>query len=290
MIVTVTGGKGGCGKSFIATSIAYLLSNTGYHVLLLDTDVDNPSTPYLLETKLEETREVYIFNPVIDHSRCIRCLKCVENCIEHALTYIPGKGIVFLKELCNGCGVCKIVCPVDAVGEGRGFEGYYRYYSTPYNIDLVTGEVNPGNPRTIYFTARLVEEHKHLFNRYDYVVIDSPPGSSARIYSVVKYAGKAVVVTEPTPLSISDLWRNLDVVKRYIGLDNILVVINKTGLSREKEESLKERLESESIAYKEIPYSRLVVESYYHGKPLPLLYPGSREASILEGIMEWITS
>lgn len=49
--ILVMSGKGGVGKSTVATYLALLLSERGYHVGLLDVDLHGPSIPHLLNVQ-----------------------------------------------------------------------------------------------------------------------------------------------------------------------------------------------------------------------------------------------
>ncbi|MEM1683636.1 MAG: P-loop NTPase [Ignisphaera sp.] len=47
-VVIVMSGKGGVGKSFVATSLAIAFKNLGYSVAILDADIHGPSVPWIL--------------------------------------------------------------------------------------------------------------------------------------------------------------------------------------------------------------------------------------------------
>jgi len=53
----------------------------------------------------------------IDASRCVDCERCVEACVERAITR-PGDATLstlVIGESCNGCGECAKICPTGAV-------------------------------------------------------------------------------------------------------------------------------------------------------------------------------
>lgn len=47
-VIAVLSGKGGVGKTFVATNLAFFLSDKGYHVGLVDGDIDCPNIPAVL--------------------------------------------------------------------------------------------------------------------------------------------------------------------------------------------------------------------------------------------------
>lgn len=52
----------------------------------------------------------------IETSECITCDTCVRNCPpEFGAIFDRGLDVVIIPELCSGCPVCVMVCPVDCI-------------------------------------------------------------------------------------------------------------------------------------------------------------------------------
>lgn len=52
----------------------------------------------------------------IETSECIVCDSCVRNCPpEFGAIFNRGLDVVIAPELCSGCPVCVMVCPVDCI-------------------------------------------------------------------------------------------------------------------------------------------------------------------------------
>jgi H+/Na+-translocating ferredoxin:NAD+ oxidoreductase subunit B len=52
----------------------------------------------------------------IEASECITCDLCVRNCPpEFGAIFDRGLDVVIVPELCSGCPVCVLVCPVDCI-------------------------------------------------------------------------------------------------------------------------------------------------------------------------------
>lgn len=52
----------------------------------------------------------------IETSECIVCDNCVRNCPpEFGAIFDRGLDVVIVPELCSGCPVCVMVCPVDCI-------------------------------------------------------------------------------------------------------------------------------------------------------------------------------
>ena len=53
--------------------------------------------------------------PVIDQSKCIRCLLCWVYCPEPAVVRGEGDRVEIDYDYCKGCGICANECPVKAI-------------------------------------------------------------------------------------------------------------------------------------------------------------------------------
>ncbi|MFI0450338.1 4Fe-4S dicluster-binding protein [Actinomadura sp. 6N118] len=52
----------------------------------------------------------------IETSECITCDLCLRNCPpEFGAIFDRGLDVVIIPELCSGCPVCVMVCPVDCI-------------------------------------------------------------------------------------------------------------------------------------------------------------------------------
>ena len=53
----------------------------------------------------------------LDNSRCLAqrggCFACIDHCPKAAVSIALGTGIAVDGELCDGCGECAAVCPID---------------------------------------------------------------------------------------------------------------------------------------------------------------------------------
>nr|NIN67918.1 P-loop NTPase [Anaerolineae bacterium] len=71
MRVAVASGKGGTGKTTVATSLALSLDVS--RTLVLDCDVEAPNAHLFLAPTFEWREEVGILIPEVDESRCTFC-------------------------------------------------------------------------------------------------------------------------------------------------------------------------------------------------------------------------
>ena len=52
-----------------------------------------------------------IEHPVVDHSKCIKCMMCWVYCPEGVI----DRNIMIDMDFCKGCGICSNECPVNAI-------------------------------------------------------------------------------------------------------------------------------------------------------------------------------
>ena len=110
MIISIGSGKGGTGKTTVATNLALSLEK----VQFFDCDVEEPDSNIFLKTEISDSKDVNIMIPEIDKAKCSNCGKCSKFCKYNALAVLESDVLVF-PELCHSCGGCEMVCPVKAV-------------------------------------------------------------------------------------------------------------------------------------------------------------------------------
>jgi MinD superfamily P-loop ATPase len=179
MIISVASGKGGTGKTLIATSLALSLGN-GTEVQFLDCDVEEPNAHIFLKPVIERREPVSIPIPQIDEQKCTFCGKCAEVCAYNALAVLKDRVLVF-PELCHGCGACSYLCPEDAISEVEREIGVVEVGRSK-QIEFIHGRLAVGEamaPPVI----RKVKEH---VDPEKTVIIDVPPGTSCPVVEAVE--------------------------------------------------------------------------------------------------------
>ena len=285
-IISVAGGKGGTGKTLVAVNLAYML-NQDRRTLLVDVDVDNPCTRSFFEVRQLWEKKVLEFRPKINQDLCKLCGICVRNCPEHALVMIPGKQVILVEELCAGCGVCRLVCPFNAIEESWIEGGVVKGYETEDGIDLVVGELQPTCKRSPVMILKTLNAVKDLIEKYEYIVMDAPPGADAGIYSIMDYSETILAVTEPTPLGLMDLKKIYRLYQKFFhGRKRFMVIINKYGLPGGSDQETRRFLEENGIAWTTIPYDDSIVRSYIAGELIVKTHPDSKAANSLRGVIK----
>ena len=259
MILSIASGKGGTGKTSLATNLALSLKN----VQLLDCDVEEPNAHLFLHPKIDETKPVYISKPVIDEEKCDRCGKCSTFCQYNALFVTPEEVMLF-PQLCHGCEGCMIVCPKNAITKENVEIGVVKK-GIVENMELVYGELDVGEPMPV----PVIKAVKQQIKEDRTVIVDSPPGASCPAIESVYGSDYCILVSEPTPFGLHDLKIIVQVLEEL----NIPfgVVINRAGIGDRKIYDFCE--ENEVPILLEIPFQRKIAELYSRGIPFVVEMP-----------------
>ena len=258
MKIAVLSGKGGTGKTTVATNLAYSLHRDGKKIQLLDTDAEEPNSHIFFDVEYIKEESVNILIPKINRNACTHCGKCAQACEFSAISVSP-KHIMVFEYLCHGCGVCSMVCPVNAISEEPKEIGKVRLGRTKEGISFGEGVLNVGEPSPVRVIRQL---KKHIDQNVEVVVLDSPPGTSCPVVETLQDVDFAVLVTEPTPFGLHDLKLSVKTISEL----NIAtgVVLNRyDGSYVEVEKYLKE--ENIPLMMK-IPYDVDIARSYSNGK------------------------
>jgi len=205
MIISVASGKGGTGKTLVATSLALSLWEG---VQLLDCDVEEPNAHILLKPTIIRSQPVCIPVPKVDEKKCTHCGKCAEVCAYHAIVVLEQSVLVF-PELCHGCGACSYLCPEKVITEqGREIGTVEAGYSG--EIEFVQGKLAIGEA----MAPPVIRQVKQNINLAKTVIIDVPPGTSCPVVESIKGSDFCLLVTEPTPFGANDLSLMVEVTRK----------------------------------------------------------------------------
>ena len=255
MIISVASGKGGTGKTTIATNLAVSLEKG---IKFLDCDVEEPNAHLFLRPNIDYSEVVTVPVPEIDLEKCDFCGKCAEFCQFNAIS-VMGKNILTFPELCHGCGGCSLICPKEAISE-RPREIGILEHGFSGEIEFVHGRLKIREVMAV----PLIERVKKHIDAEKIVIIDAPPGTSCPVIATIKNSDFVVLVTEPTPFGLHDL-------RLAVGVARVLrlpmgIVINRADLG---DKGVFEYCEKEGIPILiTIPFEREIAESYARGELL----------------------
>jgi len=264
--IAVTGGKGGVGKSTIATLIAGNYLNQGYKVLVVDLDVECPNDYLLLGQKLKKPiGRVYANFPVLNKQKCRRCGLCVKICQEHAIFQAPREYPKFFKDLCSGCGACSIVCPYHAIEQKKEETGRIYQNKIRDGFYLVTGEARAALQETGPVVLKAKKKALKIAREkgLEIVIFDTAAGLHCPVVSALLENDLAYLVTEPTPLGIHDLKLIIKLIKKLKLKSKIIINQSDLGPTKEIEEAAREN--KIRISGK-VPSSKKIARAYSQGR------------------------
>ncbi len=264
MIITVASGKGGTGKTTVATNLAFSLAD---HVQFLDCDVEEPNAHLFLKPALGEKQRVFTPVPVVDETACSYCRKCAEICRFRAITVL-GKKVLTFPEMCHSCGGCMEICPERAITE-TGRELGVIEEGRRDDIGFVHGRLRVGEAMAPPLIRKVLSHV--LPGKVN--IIDAPPGTSCPVITAMRGADFVLLVTEPTPFGLHDLKLAVETVK-ILGLPRGLI-INRAGIG---DDGVKEYAEEEGLpVLMEIPFERSIAEACSRGRLVVEALPGWKE-------------
>ncbi len=227
MIISIASGKGGTGKTLVATSLALSLKDK-HKVQLLDCDVEEPNDHIFLKPVITRSEAVCIQTPKVDEEKCTYCGKCAEVCAYNAIAVFPGHVLVF-PELCHGCGACSYLCPEKAVSE-EGREIGVVEQGHAEGMEFAQGKLNVGEA----MATPVIRKVKEQINHDGITIIDASPGTSCPVVEATKDSDFCLLVTEPTPFGLNDLVLAVEMV-RELNIP-LAVVLNRAGVGDNKVE------------------------------------------------------
>ena len=266
MIIAIASGKGGTGKTTVATSLAIAMMEADNTVSCLDCDVEGPNAHLFLKPAIEQRKQVNVLIPEVNDELCTACGQCAEVCEFHAIVTLGGKTLVF-PELCHGCGSCTLVCPEEAITEIPKPLGVLESGLTNEGIKFAHGVLNVGEPMAVPVITQLKDWHPH--SNQDIVILDSPPGASCPVVESLRGADFVILVTEPTPFGLHDL-------KLAVKLTDELniptgVIVNRDGIG---DTGVDEYCREDNLPIlMRIPFDREIGEGIARGKPLVEIRP-----------------
>ncbi len=256
MKIAIASGKGGTGKTTVATNLAWLFAHLGGQVVYVDCDVEAPNGHIFLKPVITERQPASTLVPEVDAAQCIHCGACGEFCRHNALLCLPEQ-VVSFPELCHACGGCRLVCPVGAIREIPRDIGFIdKGQAGP--IAFISGLLNIGEA----MSPPLIKTVKARAVAGKVTIVDAPPGTSCPVIESIRDCDYVALVTEPTPFGLNDLQLAVEMA-RALGLP-FGVIVNRAGLN---DRPLLDYCSEQRIPLlAQLPEDRRVAEAYSRGE------------------------
>ena len=207
MNIAIASGKGGTGKTTVATSLACTAASSGERVTYVDCDVEEPNGHIFLKPTIASSEKATMLYPEVDENTCISCGKCTEICQFNAIVMIGEKPLVY-PEMCHDCGGCYEVCPADAIALKEREIGIVETGQAG-EVQFIHGKLKIGQ----VMSPPLIRAVKDCITDEGFIIVDSPPGTSCPVIEAVRRADFALLVTEPTPFGFHDFKLTVEVLE-----------------------------------------------------------------------------
>lgn len=250
MKIAVLSGKGGTGKTTVATSLAKVLPDSQY----ADCDVEEPNGFIFLKPDLLAPVNVEVLVPQVDDDTCTGCGACSRICQFNAIAVTKKKVLIF-PELCHHCGACVLVCEPGALCEVERTIGVIERNRSG---SFIQGKLNIGEPSGL----PIIEAIKKNLDPDRTAILDCSPGAACAVVKTLEGVDYALLVTEPTPFGLHDLAIAVSLVQK-LGIASG-VVLNKAGSDNR---IITEFCQQQHLpVLMEIPFSRNIAEHYAAGQ------------------------
>ncbi|MBN1039384.1 MULTISPECIES: ATP-binding protein [unclassified Clostridium] len=264
MELVVLSGKGGTGKTTIATSLAELVGD----VIRIDCDVDAPNFYMFYEGKdIEKTKFLGSKKAIIDEDLCIKCGKCESVCKFDAI-----KDFNINTFLCEGCGACTLVCPPKAINLEDEKTADTFISELDHGI-ISRAEMEIGSDGSGKLISYLRKNGKKFNKDEKLIIVDGSPGIGCSVISSITGSDATLIVTEPTKSGLEDLMRVVTLCEHF-GIFT-MVCINKFDINEAMSKNIEKFIIEKNISLVgKIPYDDVVMKSINELKPI-ISYPDS---------------
>jgi len=259
--ITIISGKGGTGKTTITAAFASLAKNT----VMADCDVDAPDLHIILDPMVKQRFPFYGMKVAIrDEAKCTQCGECRKRCKFDAI----DERFNIIDDVCEGCGVCQLVCREKAIRLIDRISGSIIVSETRFG-PFVHGELRIAEEASGKLVTLVRKKAKEVAMEKgrDLIIIDGPPGIGCPAIAAISGSNLVLAVTEPTVSGAHDLERVLSLTNHF-GIETV-VCINKSSINPDNTNKIREFCESRGLeVVGEIPYDNCVTKSMVAGMTL----------------------
>ncbi|NOR85778.1 P-loop NTPase [archaeon] len=265
--VTILSGKGGVGKSSITASLAVAFSKDK-KIICADCDVDASNLSLVFGTNKYEQWDDLSTNEkaIFDLDKCNSCKICYEECYFNAIIWKNNKPK--LKDFsCEGCGMCELVCPQNAISLKAVNNAKIGYANTKYGFDVVSAQLNPGESGSGKVVFEVKKKAKDIGIKADIMFVDSAAGIGCPVIASITGSDYAIIVTEPTPSGFSDMKKAFEIVKHF----NIPtgIIINKFDLNPTQTKTIEKFVNINKLKIlSKIPFDKKFAKALTKMKPI----------------------
>lgn len=257
----ILSGKGGTGKTTVASAFIHLLQAKAY----ADCDVDAPNLHLVMASQPASQQQDFfaLQVAVVDRSICQECGECLNHCRFDAIERQEG-GFAVNPYACEGCGVCVAVCPHRAVNMVDDAAGSLMLYEDSTHV-FSTARLKMGKGTS----GLLVTEVKRRMNSSPrategIAIIDGSPGIGCPVIASLSGVNMVLLVAEPSVSGLSDMKRILKTARHFEV--EVVVCVNKYDTNHAITAEIIHFCRSEAVKFVgKIPYDKAAPEAINNG-------------------------
>lgn len=256
--LVILSGKGGTGKTTIASSFIKLSNGNTYG----DCDVDAPNLHLIMKQTTEAKRRDYYGLPKaeIETSSCVQCDLCRQHCRFDAISLDEDYRVDYFA--CEGCGVCEAMCPVNAISLKPAVAGELMLYEDKSVFS--TAKLKMGSGTSGMLVTEVKKQMKSASKDAELAIIDGSPGIGCPVIASLSGVDLALMVVEPSMSGISDMER---IIKTATTLQaKVAVCVNKYDTNIENTEKIEDYCRRSNIPYVgKIPFDQEAIKAINKG-------------------------
>ncbi|MGI6705954.1 MAG: 4Fe-4S binding protein [Clostridia bacterium] len=256
----ILSGKGGTGKTTIASAFIQLSKAKAY----ADCDVDAPNLHLITAQKTDPKKTDYYGLPKaeIDPELCIECDRCWESCRFDA---ISGEQTYRVDPFaCEGCGVCELVCPAEAITLKPAASGELMLYANAEEV-FSTAQLKMGSGNSGLLVTEVKKQMKSAAPPTRIAIFDGSPGIGCPVIASLNGVDMVLIVAEPSVSGISDMERIVDTAAQFG--TKTAVCINKYDTNMDNTERIETFCRERGLSFMgRIPFDPETVKAINHGR------------------------
>lgn len=258
----VLSGKGGTGKTTVASALIALLQAPAY----ADCDVDAPNLHLVTNQQtLPQMQDFFgLKTAQIEGERCNGCSLCAQSCRFGAIRLQNGVAQVD-SFACEGCSLCARLCPEGAIQMQAQPTGRLMLFQQP-DQTFSTARLHMGKGTSGLLVTEVKNQMKqHAPPDSPLAVIDGSPGIGCPVIASLSGVDMVLLVAEPSVSGLHDLQRVLKTARHFAV--PALVCVNKWDTHPGITQEIIAFCQQENLPFVgKIPYDDAVVETVNQGR------------------------
>lgn len=258
----ILSGKGGTGKTTLASAFIKLSRARAF----ADCDVDAPNL-HLVSGQLATPQRKDFFGlpkAEIEQALCVQCGICQDHCRFGAIGNKDGRRQVN-PFACEGCGVCRFVCPQQAIALNPAVAGDLVLYKN--HTVFSTAQLKMGSGTSGLLVTEVKRQLLQAAGAAELAIIDGSPGIGCPVIASLSGVDMVLIVAEPSVSGISDMKRILQTAAHF--QIPAAVCINKADTNRDNSGNIIAFCRENNLPFAgQVPFDPLAVKAVNNGQTI----------------------